>query len=148
SIRQLDPRITAKRPLRMFCYAPGALDGINLKSQLEWYETLAKYGLPVLNAEGKKPLAKVCEGVDEAVEYYESILSRRHDLPFDIDGVVIKVNSYSLQDQLGAVARSPRWATAAKFAPEQATTLIADIMVSVGRTGALTPYAVMKPVKV
>jgi DNA ligase (NAD+) len=148
SIRQLDPRVTAKRPLRMYGYAPGVLEGVNVKSQLEWYETLAKFGLPVVSYEGKKSLARVCEGVDEVVDYYESTLARRHDLPFDIDGVVIKVNSYPLQDQLGAVARSPRWASAAKFAPEQSTTLIEDIMISVGRTGAMTPFAVMKPVRV
>lgn len=148
SIRQLDPKVTAKRPLRMFCYAPGVVEGISIKSQADWLEKLADFGLPVLHADKKNPLAKVCEGVEEAIEHYQAILKRRHELPFDIDGVVIKVNSYPLQDQLGAVARSPRWATAAKFAPEQSTTLIEDIEISVGRTGALTPFAVMKPVRV
>lgn len=162
SIRQLDPRITAKRPLRMFGYAPGEIEGKRPGSQAEWLEMLSELGLPVLRfgpwkkvrEQLKKgfgpetPLAAVCEGIDEAVEYYERILSLRHELPFDIDGVVIKVNSYALQDRLGTVARSPRWATAAKFPPEQATTVIEDIAVQVGRTGALTPVAVMRPVRV
>lgn len=148
SIRQLDPRITAKRPLRMFCYAPGALEGVSVKSQEDWFEKLRSFGLPVVGTLNKKPLARVCEGIEEAIEHYEWILKIRHELPFDIDGVVLKVNSFPLQDQLGAVARSPRWATAAKFAPEQAETVIEDIAISVGRTGAMTPYAVMKPVKV
>ncbi|MBX3020526.1 MAG: NAD-dependent DNA ligase LigA [Bdellovibrionales bacterium] len=162
SIRQLDPRITAKRPLRMFAYAPGEIDGLRPSSQSAWLETLNELGLPVLRfAEWKTvraalengyvpemPLAALCQGGDEAVEYYEHILKLRHQLPFDIDGVVIKVNSYPLQDRLGTVARSPRWATAAKFPPEQATTVIEDIAVQVGRTGALTPVAVMQPVRV
>ncbi len=148
SIRQLDPRITARRPLRMYGYAPGVIEGLTVKSQADWYERLASFGLPTVATEGKKALAKICEGLDEAVGHYENILKLRHELPFDIDGVVIKVNSYPLQDRLGAVARSPRWATAAKFAPEQATTVIEEIAISVGRTGALTPYAVMTPVRV
>lgn len=148
SIRQLDPKITARRPLRMYCYAPGVVEGLTFKSQADWYEKLHDFGLPTVATEGKKALARICEGVDEAVEYYETILKMRHELPFDIDGVVIKVNSFSLQDTLGAVARSPRWATAAKFAPEQARTTIENIDIQVGRTGALTPVAIMKPVKV
>lgn len=162
SIRQLDPRITAKRPLRMFSYAPGEIDGKRPASQAEWLDYLTSLGLPALKwAPWKKvkaamakgyqpdmPLAAVAEGIEEAVEYYEHVLKLRHQLPFDIDGVVIKINSYALQDRLGTVARSPRWATAAKFPPEQATTVIEDIAVQVGRTGALTPVAVMKPVRV
>jgi DNA ligase (NAD+) len=162
SIRQLDPRITAKRPLRLMCYAPGALEGVKVGSQSEWLDYLHRHGLPCLGygdwakvkASLKKgipknfELAALCEGVEQAVDYYETIQSRRHELPFDIDGVVIKVNSFAVQDALGFVARNPRWATAAKFPPEQATTVIEDIAVSVGRTGAITPYAVMKPVRV
>jgi len=162
AIRQLDPRITAQRPLRIFCYAPGAVDGVKVSSQSEWLEYLEEHGLPCLRHERwskvkaalakgfnpTAPLAALCEGADEAMEYYQSILKIRHELPFDIDGIVVKVNSFSLQDTLGTVARSPRWATAAKFPPEQATTVIEDIVVQVGRTGALTPVAVMKPVRV
>lgn len=162
AIRQLDPRITAKRPLRLFGYAPGVTEGVKVGSQSEWLEYLNENGLPALKAAPWKkmksqlakgyvpgqPLAAICEGIEEAVEYYEAILKIRHELPFDIDGVVIKIDSFALQDTLGTVARSPRWATAAKFAPEQATTEIEDIIVQVGRTGALTPVAVMKPVRV
>ena len=148
SIRQLDPRITATRPLRMFAYAPGMVEGLTIKSQADWYQKIWDLGLPTVPVGGKKPLAAVCEGVDEAIEYYQNILNMRHQLPFDIDGVVIKVNSFPLQNQLGTIARSPRWATAAKFAPEQATTVVENIEVSVGRTGAMTPFAVMRPVRV
>lgn len=162
SIRQLDPRITSQRPLRIFCYAPGVLQGVSVSSQSDWLDHLHKLGLPALHYErwrtvrekiaksfsAATPLAAVCEGADEATEYYETILQLRHELPFDIDGIVIKVNSFSLQDALGTVARSPRWATAAKFPPEQATTLVENIVVQVGRTGALTPVAVMNPVRV
>lgn len=162
AVRQLDPRITAKRPLRMFCYAPGVVEGHRSVSQEDWLDFLRQQGLPALHsAPWRKirprlkdgysheiPLGAVCANIDEAIEYYETILKHRHELPFDIDGVVIKVNSYALQDQLGTIARSPRWATAAKFPPEQSTTVIENIVVQVGRTGALTPVAVMAPVKV
>jgi DNA ligase (NAD+) len=162
SIRQLDPRVTAKRPLRMLSYAPGVIEGLSLTSQADWLSKLRAFGLPCLRfapwaevraamAKGyapDMPLAALCEGADEAVAYYEEVLKLRHALPFDIDGVVIKVNSYALQDRLGTVARSPRWATAAKFPPEQATTVVEDIVVQVGRTGAMTPVAVMRPVRV
>lgn len=162
SIRQLDPRITAKRPLRLYAYAPGVLDGVKPKSQSDWLDYLREHGLPTLQYgnwkkvsakmakgyEPEMPLAAICTGAEEAVEYYEAVLKLRHQLPFDIDGVVIKVNSYALQEQLGTIARSPRWATAAKFPPEQSQTVIENIVVQVGRTGALTPVAVMTPVKV
>lgn len=162
AIRQLDPKITRQRHLRMFCYAPGVIEGLKIQSQADWLSYLSKHGLPTLSSAGwsevKKhlksgfspgaPLAAVCKGVEEAIDYYQSILKVRHELPFDIDGVVIKVNSYALQDRLGTIARSPRWASAAKFPPEQATTVVENIVVQVGRTGALTPVAVMKPVKV
>lgn len=162
SIRQLDPKISAARPLRMFCYAPGVVEGVAFKSQQEWLRYLRERGLPCIEIlswsdlkshfkSNKQPgiqLGAVCQGADQATEYYESILNRRHDLPFDIDGVVIKVDDFVLQDQLGFIARSPRWATAAKFPPEQSTTVVSDIIVQVGRTGALTPVAVMEPVKV
>jgi DNA ligase (NAD+) len=162
AIRQLDPSISAKRPLRMFCYAPGVVDGAPPRSQSSWFEYLHALGLPALKFapwkkvksslakgyDGDNPLAAVCEGAEEAVEYYETILKHRHELPFDIDGVVIKVDSWPLQERLGTIARSPRWATAAKFPPEQATTVVENIAIQVGRTGALTPVAIMKPVRV
>jgi DNA ligase (NAD+) len=173
SIRQLDPRVTADRPLRMFVYAPGVVEGLSFKSQLEFETEIAEQGLPTvgvaeiheswtrfceqargaLEKSGKKSssrltLARRCRGADEAVAYYHFIASVRHLLPFDIDGVVIKVDSFHLQEELGYVARSPRWAVAAKFQPEQSTTVIREISVQVGRTGAMTPVAIMEPVRV
>ena len=162
SIRQLDPRVTAKRRLRMFCYAPGTVEGWRVPSQAEWLNRLHDFGLPTLNSatwadvasgltkgyDPARPLAALCEGPDEIVAYYEEIQKIRHHLPFDIDGVVIKINSYPVQERLGMKARSPRWAAAAKFPPEQAITTIEDIVVQVGRTGAMTPVAVMAPVRV
>ncbi len=164
SIRQLDSSVTASRPLRMYCYAPGVIENLEIKSQKGWMDALDDLGLPHLkhdrfenvkkfwseNAVKDKlgPLAAQCSSIDEAIEYYDLILSIRSQLPFDIDGVVIKVNEYDIQKELGFVARSPRWAIAAKFPPEQAKTQVKDIIVQVGRTGALTPVAQLNPVLV
>jgi DNA ligase (NAD+) len=172
SIRQLDPKISASRPLRMFAYAPGVSEGISFKSQKEFETCLAEMGLPTVGISDDRsmtefvqtttealeklkkksgprpPLARLCRGIEEAVEYYAFIEKVRHLLPFDIDGIVVKIDSFQLQNELGFVARSPRWAVAAKFQPEQAETVINEIVVQVGRTGALTPVAVMQPVRV
>lgn len=164
SIRQLDPRITAQRSLRLFAYAPGACEGIAFRSQEEFEMKLAEFGLPtvgisrsddfereaekLLKAGSRPSLARLCVGAEEAIRYYKFIEKIRHRLPFDIDGIVVKTNSYRLQEELGFVARSPRWAVAAKFQPEQGTTVIREIAVQVGRTGALTPVAIMEPVRV
>lgn len=142
SLRQLDPKVAASRPLRFYAHGHGAVEGLVFESQSEFIDKLKSFGFLVSD------LATSCANAKSAVNYYNSILKRRHELPFDIDGVVIKVNRTKLQDQLGFVARSPRWATAAKFPPEQATTVVEDIVVQVGRTGALTPVAVMRPVRV
>lgn len=147
TVRQLDSKIAASRPLRFFGYALGATEGITFETQKNIQEYFAEHGIPtVLKYQGD--LLRVARGPEEVVEYYHHIEKVRPGLPFDIDGVVIKVNSLRLQDDLGLVARSPRWATAAKFKPEQALTTIENIVVQVGRTGALTPVAIMKPVKV
>lgn len=158
SLRQLDPKITVRRPLKMFCYAPGALEGIQPKTQSEWISILREYGLPTLELansislkKSKKPsrqLLLLAKGAGACSDFYNHIESLRHELPFEIDGVVLKVNSFDLQRELGEVARSPRWATAAKFQPEQSETVIQEIDVQVGRTGALTPVAIMAPVRV
>lgn len=157
TIRQLDPRIAAQRPLKLLSYSIGDVDGINFKTQEEIEKTLMEFGLPslgvsdykkVVSGKAKHALATVVSGANEVIDYYNYVNSIRHDLPFDIDGIVVKVNNLILQDRLGFVARSPRWAAAAKFAPEQGKTVIEDIIVQVGRTGALTPVAIMKPVKV
>ncbi len=168
SIRQLDPRIAAARPLRLYCYAQGMIEGKRFSSQVEFASFLAENGLPTSGiADASEsleqyfqnarkslergvfpPLGRICVGAKEAIEYYSFIESIRHQLPFDIDGIVAKINSFALQDELGFIARTPRWATAAKFKPEQATTLVREITVQVGRTGALTPVAIMEPVRV
>lgn len=148
SVRQLDSKITSSRPLRFFAYALGAVEGIEFKSQLEIENYFADVGIPSLRNKEAANLVITAEGPLAVVDYYHNIEKLRPELPFDIDGIVIKVNSLRLQDDLGLVARSPRWATAAKFKPEQAQTKIEEILVQVGRTGALTPVAIMSPVKV
>lgn len=148
SIRQLDSNITAQRCLHFFAYAHGMIDGIIFSNQSEFEEKLATWGFRVAGQHKKKPLRKICFGPNEIADFYNQIEKFRHELPFDIDGVVIKVNDFKLQEDLGLVARSPRWATAAKYQPEQAHTTILEIQIQVGRTGALTPVAIMKPVKV
>ncbi|MGZ3768398.1 MAG: NAD-dependent DNA ligase LigA [Bdellovibrio sp.] len=147
TVRQLDPNIVAARPLRFFAYALGMVEGVEFKSQEEIEEFFGKSGIPT-PLELKRNIVKVCKGPEEIISYYHHIEKIRPDLPFDIDGIVVKVNSLHQQDDLGLVARSPRWATAAKFKPEQAQTVIENISVQVGRTGALTPVAIMQPVKV
>ncbi|KYG66763.1 DNA ligase (NAD(+)) LigA [Bdellovibrio bacteriovorus] len=145
SVRQLDSRITASRPLRFYAYALGATDGIEFATQKSIQDYFAEVGLPTLR---NTELVRICKGAQAVVDYYHDVEKLRPELPFDIDGIVVKVNSLRLQDDLGLVARSPRWATAAKFKPEQSTTIIENIVIQVGRTGALTPVAIMKPVKV
>jgi len=155
TIRQLDPKIAARRPLRFFAYAVGAADGISFKKQSDLSSQFADWGLPTVSV-GEKlceiskngPLSLLCDHAQDAVLYYQQIHQIRKTLPFDIDGIVIKVEDLLLQEELGFIARSPRWATAAKFEPEQATTKINKIIIQVGRTGALTPVAVMEPVLV
>ncbi len=161
TLRQLDPKIAASRSLRMFCYAPGFTSDLPAPTQSAFLDALLGFGLATvkvtdfknfMKADTKKikdvALACVCKGPDEAIRYYHKIEEIRHSLPFEIDGIVVKVNSFGLQKTLGSIARSPRWATAAKFKPEQAKTKIIDIIIQVGRTGALTPVAVMNPVRV
>ncbi len=142
SLRQLDPKITANRPLRIFCYAPGEIDGIKFNSQIEFLSSLPKWGFPV------NPHIKLGKGIDFIKKYYKSAEKIRNKIDYDIDGVVFKVNSYLLQKEIGIRSKSPRWAIAGKFKAEQAITKILDIQISVGRTGALTPVAKLEPIKV
>ena len=144
TVRQLDPKIAAQRPLKFYAYALGDYQGIDFKTQEDIEEQLKKLGFPIVD----RKLTKCSDDIGEIINYYGHIEKVRQKLPFDIDGIVLKVNSLQLQDDLGLVARSPRWATAVKFQPEQNETIIEDIVVQVGRTGALTPVAIMKPVKV
>ncbi len=141
SLRQLDPNITAKRPLHFFAYGLGASDGTpDLHSHAEAMQYLTNLRFPVSALRGLKT------GAQGLRDYYAEIGEKRSSLPFDIDGVVYKVNAFELQDVLGFVSRAPRWAVAHKFPAEEATTLVEDITVQVGRTGAITPVARLKPV--
>ncbi|HLI12683.1 MAG TPA: NAD-dependent DNA ligase LigA [Alphaproteobacteria bacterium] len=142
SLRQLDPRITASRRLSAFFYAGGVISNLRAKSQwafLEWLNTL---GFPT------NPLAKLCPTIEDALALYRSIGESRATLPYDIDGVVYKVNRFDLQERLGMVSRAPRWALAHKFPAEQAETVLKDIFIQVGRRGTLTPVADLEPITV
>lgn len=142
SLRQLDPSITAKRPLKVFFYGIGEVRGREFKSQWEILQTLPKWGLRV------NPYVELCQNIEEAIQYYHRLLSMREEIPYEMDGVVIKVNDLELQRRLGEISRSPRWAIAFKFPAEEATTRVLDIVVQVGRTGVLTPVAILEPVQV
>ena len=143
SLRQLDPRITAKRPLMFFCYGVGLLDGGDLpRSHIQRLMQFKAWGLPVSNR------VKLCTGSDEVIAFYRQVEQDRTSLGFDIDGVVIKVDSLDLQEQLGFVARAPRWATAFKFQAQEQITQVRDVEFQVGRTGAITPVARLEPVQV
>lgn len=142
SLRQLDSSITAARPLKAYFYGVGVLEGHVFRTHWETLQTLRRWGLPV------NSLSRLCSGIGEAVAYFEKLAVERELLPYEIDGVVIKVNEAELQRRLGEKSRSPRWAVAFKFSPHQARTRIVDIKVQVGRTGALTPVAVLEPVTV
>jgi DNA ligase (NAD+) len=142
SLRQLDPKITAARPLKIYCYGVGEVLGRGFDSQWEVLQTLQRWGLRV------NPLIEQGQGIEAAIAYHQTLEHERHGLPYEIDGMVIKVDSLALQERLGAKARSPRWALAYKFAATQATTKVLAIEVNVGRTGAVTPMARMEPVEV
>jgi DNA ligase (NAD+) len=142
SLRQLDPKITAERPLYFFAYGLGLATGRTFNSQWEVLQTLPTWGLPV------NPHVRHCSGIKKCLEFCQEMEGLRHNLPYETDGVVLKVDLFSLQEQLGIKSRSPRWALAYKFQPSQETTQILNIEVQVGRTGALTPVAHLKPVSV
>lgn len=143
SLRQLDSRITAQRPLSFYCYGVGLVTGEPLgDSHFAVLERLKGWGLPV------SPEVKRCTGKAECEQYYADILQRRADLPYEIDGVVYKVDALALQAQLGFVARAPRWATAHKFPAQEELTTLLNVEFQVGRTGAITPVAKLAPVSV
>lgn len=143
SLRQLDSSITASRPLHFFAYTWGVIEGARPSdTQIGMIDAFKRFGLPV------NPLTKVLNSADELVAHYRMIGEQRAELPYDIDGVVYKVNDLALQERLGFVSRSPRWAIAHKFPAEQAVTILRDIEIQVGRTGALTPVAKLEPVTV
>ena len=142
SLRQLDSRITATRPLEVAFYAVGRVEGFSFYSQSHLLESLPKWGLPV------SPVWRKCANLRAAAVFYEELLRGRADAPYEQDGVVLKVDSMELQNELGSTSRAPRWAIAYKFPPKQETTQVEDIIFQVGRTGAITPVALMKPVRV
>ena len=142
SLRQLDPKITATRSLSIYCYQAGSIIGAEFNTHWEFLQSIQNWGLPV-NHE-----AQIAAGIKQAITYHQQLEERRDDLPYEIDGSVIKVNSLSLRDKVGVRSRTPRWAIAGKFKPQQATTVIQNIVASVGRTGAVTPVAKLEAVEV
>jgi len=142
SLRQKDPRVTASRPLSMVVHGIGASEGIAIDSQSGAYELLKSWGAPTSTR------YKVVKSRDEVREFIEYYLAHRHDVEHEIDGIVIKVNEFPAQEILGFTSRAPKWAIAYKYPPEEVTTKLLDIKVSVGRTGRVTPFAFMEPVKV
>jgi len=142
SVRQLDPKITSSRPLNMFVYGIGRVEGKSLSNHWDSIHYLKELGFKL------SQYVELCDNVDQVKSYYDKLLRLRSDLPYEIDGMVIKVNEFVLQEKLGELSRSPRWAVAWKFPAQQENTIIKDIIVSVGRTGALTPVAILEPVRV
>lgn len=145
SLRQLDPKITATRPLAFYCYGLGLVEGERktlADNHYDLLEQLKGWGLRVC------PEIRLLNNWQECIKYYQDILNKRPALPYEIDGVVYKVNDYAQQQQMGFISRAPRWALAHKFPAEEATTKLLDIQVQVGRTGALTPVARLEPVYV
>ncbi|TSA22554.1 MAG: NAD-dependent DNA ligase LigA [Actinomycetales bacterium] len=142
SLRQKDPRVTASRPLSMVVHGIGAATGITFESQSTAYELLKGFGLPTSTR------YKVVKSAKEVIEFVSYYADHRHDIEHEIDGIVIKVNEIPIQAELGFTARAPKWAIAYKYPPEEVTTKLLDIKVSIGRTGRVTPFAFMEPVKV
>ena len=142
SLKQLDSTITAKRPLDIFFHGTGLIEGVQFATHCDFREGLERWGLKSV------PLGRLCRGVQEIFRYRDEMEARRDQLPYEIDGLVVKVNSTALQRRLGQIARSPRWAIAYKFKPRQATTRILDIQANVGRTGTLTPVASLETVPI
>lgn len=142
SLRQKDPAETAKRPLSMFVHGIGAREGLETASQSETYKLLAEWGLPV------SPYSKVLDSYQGVLEFIAHYGEHRHDLLHEIDGIVVKIDDFATQRALGFTSRVPRWAAAYKYPPEEVHTKLLDIMVNVGRTGRVTPFGLMEPVKV
>jgi len=142
SVRQLDPRVTASRPLDFFAYGIGRVEGREFKTQWEILNYLKSIGFRVSD------LVRRFEDIEDVISYHEEVEKRRDELDYEIDGIVVKVNSVEQQNRLGTISRSPRWAIAYKFQPREEFTKVKDIVVQVGRTGALTPVAILEPVQI
>ncbi len=142
SLRQLDPNITASRPLDFVAWGVGLVEGVELETHWETLAMLEELGFKVSTPR------RLCQSIDQVIEFYRELEEERDLFPYELDGMVIKVNSLELWERLGTTARSPRWALAAKFKPRQRTTRILDVVYNVGRTGTITPVAVLDPVEV
>jgi len=142
SVRQLDSGVTAGRKLHFYAYQPGEMKGVNFKSQWEFLEQLRQWGFPV------QKRVELCRGIDHVIDVWRKLLEERDRVEYEIDGMVVKVNDMGWWRRLGFTARAPRWALAAKFPARQKTSVVKDIIVGVGRTGALTPVAVLEPVEI
>ena len=156
-LRNLDPKISAQRKLRLFCHSPGVIQGSAVSSHSGFFNLLKKYTLPSFtysdSIQAKKnslshPLCLISNQVEECINYYKVIQEMRTKLPFEIDGIVVKVDSFSAQRKLGFTGRSPKWAVAVKFPPDSTITQVEDIIAQTGRTGIIVPVARMKPVSV
>ncbi|MCW3141848.1 MAG: NAD-dependent DNA ligase LigA [Methanophagales archaeon] len=142
SVRQLDPKVTASRPLDFFAYGVGRAEGKEFSTQWEVLNYLREIGFKV------SPLVRRFENIKDVIEYHEKVKKERDELDYEIDGIVVKVNSIEQQERLGTISRSPRWAIAYKFPAREEFTRVKNIVVQVGRTGALTPVAVLEPVSI
>ncbi len=142
SVRQLDPKVTAARPLDFFAYGIGHVEGVTMSSQQEILNYLQQLGFKV------NPLIRQFLDIDAVIRYHDAVQEQRDDLDYEIDGIVVKVNSIAQQELLGTISRSPRWAIAYKFPAREEFTRVQDIIVQVGRTGALTPVAILEPVQI
>ena len=140
SLRQLDPKVTAERPLSIYCYEPGVVEDVVYNNHDEFLKHIIKLGLPV------NSLIEKVFGVKKIIEYHKELEKKRNQIDYEIDGTVFKINNYNQRHKAGSRSRSPRWAIAGKFKAQQATSAIINISIQVGRTGALTPVAKVKPV--
>jgi DNA ligase (NAD+) len=141
-LRQKDPRITATRPLRMLVHGVGARAGFAMERQSQTYAVLRDWGLPVSSH------YKVLDDITAVQAYIDHYGEHRHSVEHELDGIVVKIDEVAVQRRLGSTSRAPRWAIAYKYPPEEVTTKLLDIRVNVGRTGRVTPFGVMQPVKV
>jgi len=142
SVRQLDPKVTSTRPLNMFAHGTGRVEGKKLTNHWDSVLYLKQLGFKI------SQYVELCQSVEQVKAYYQKMLGFRDDLPYEIDGIVIKANEFTVQEKMGELSRSPRWAVAWKFPAQQEHTTVKDIIISVGRTGALTPVAMLEPVRV
>lgn len=150
SLRQLNPKVTASRPLYCFIHSPGLIRGYSIKTQKDFISAVQNWRLPSFHFSSSQKIKApklycLAHSLDEILDYYDQMMNIRYELPFEIDGIVIKVNNFEQQKKLGVIARSPRWAMAGKFPPEEAVTQVKGIRLQVGRTGVVTPVALLKP---